>query len=136
MGGVEMSWSDEAIRVLDALCDKFGLAIEVGKDDALPLLQAIARKVAIADGASAVATLVVLWAAIFAAARLYFLLLPNVIKDEADQSEMKTLGIWIIALFVLVAVALTAHSLPTIITCIYAPELHLIERLMQIGGGA
>lgn len=128
---MEVTVSDQIIQVLDALCDKFGLAIDWGAQNVLPYAQELMGKMVSYELWTSVMWIIIL--------SIIMLLCAIVIKqayensknemflDDFDAGLCMCLGLT----FMLCAVGVVWQSMD-IITCLIFPEKIVFEMMQSM----
>lgn len=126
--------SDEIIKVLDDLCDKFGIAIDYSSNNILPYLQDLLDRYTKYELTTSIIQLVV------SCSILVVLIIINVkfdpyffeLYDEENDGSYIELAI-ILAICVVISFAYNIFTIPSIvdniITCITVPEKLIFEYL-------
>ena len=128
---MEVTVSDQIIQVLDALCNKFGLAIDWGAQNVLPYAQELMGKMVSYELWTSVMWIIIL--------SIIMLLCAIVIKqayedsknemflDDFDAGLCKCLGL----IFMLCTVGVVWQSMD-IITCLTFPEKIVFEMMQSM----
>ena len=132
-----MSISDQIISVIDALCAKFGIAIDWTSKNVRPVLEDLAGKYI--DWEITTSKMwFILGAAVFVIGLvLGCILIRAEIKDKLDYGEGIFAGSFIIAAAIIVGFPLMICQALDIIKCVKFPELQIVEYikgLMSTGG--
>ena len=137
-----MEISEQVIKVLDAVCDKFGIAIDWTSNNVIPYIQQLGNKIIIYDICNSIIWLVVgcVMPLIVAILIKKFL---NQKKLEAKESSNAYYyadgsldeGAWccyaMIIILIIIAIILTASNIQDIIQDIAFPEKTIIEFITQ-----
>lgn len=116
-----MTISAQIIEVLDALCAKFGIAVDWTQENILPYLQTLAEKCISYEIATSIAWLVL--AAILIAIGIVLIII------NWDKSDFDTcLGALVLGCLVIIPGTLVAMAqIYDILACIYFPEKEILE---------
>ena len=133
-----MEISEQVIKVLDAVCDKFGIAIDWTSNNVIPYIQQLGNKIIIYDICNSIMWLVVgcvlpLTVAIFIKKFLNKKKLEakETINDYYYKDGSLDTGAWycylIIGILLVIAIVIGTISLQSIIQDILFPEKTIIE---------
>ena len=132
--------SEQIIQVLDALCEKFGIAIDWTAANVLPYITTLCTKLVLYEVWTSVGWVVVMLcmsiASIVATKRLTPIFKAGLEKDRENYDIGWSIGstLAIIGLVVvnLVAVIAIVNQIMDIIKCITFPEMHVFEYIQGI----
>lgn len=142
MTDINVTMSDQIIQVLDALCEKFGVAVEWGQNNVIPYVQVLLEKYIRYNNASHIITF-----GLMAIASLILLKVAKFFrKKEIETSNYKN---WatsegfragkicsyvVFGLVCAVTFFYFCYALISITKCIVIPELWLLETFQKIMG--
>lgn len=124
--------SDEIIKVLDSLSEKFGMTIDWTSQNVLPYLQDLMNRFISLQNAKAIAWIVIL--SILVIAIIIFIIVGIRLgkKEEDEEITAITIFIGIIALICLLIPLI--GNIFGLMQNIYTPELTLLEYITNYGG--
>ncbi|MDE7425724.1 MAG: hypothetical protein K2N51_18855 [Lachnospiraceae bacterium] len=128
--------SEEIIKVLDVLAEKFGLAVDWTSENVIPYLEQLCGKYVNYEIATSVVWLLLGIICLFIA-RQTFKLTKGFIKKykEDDKSDNNVWAIFsgvFTATLVIVGLAISIEQIFDIVTCLTFPEKIIIEELKSI----
>lgn len=120
-----MTVSQQIIEVIDALCQKFGIAIDWTSDNILPYVEDLVKNAVRYELYTSI-----LYSVVFVIAMCIFILLSRSVwrwfkKDEpADDETIGMAGMFLVAflIFSIICFVLLLNQLVDIITCFTFPE--------------
>lgn len=124
-----MTVSEQIIQVLDALCEKFGIAVEWTGDNVLPYATMLLTKLVSYEIWTSAAWLVI--AMIVMIIVISFWKRVRMKKIILDECTLVVIGI-ITGIGTLAAVASIISNTMDIIKCITFPELYVFECVQQL----
>ena len=127
-----MNVSEQIISVINALCEKFGVAIDWTSETVIPYVEQLCQKFVAYEIWTSVATIILMWV-IFAA--LLIITLVGYKKANAIDwgynnhvsPYVAIIGTIITVIFTIVAVSVTCVEIMDIITCLTFPEKQIFE---------
>ena len=124
--------SDEIIKVLDSLSEKFGMTIDWTSQNVLPYLQDLMNRFISLQNAKAIAWIVIL--SILVIAIIIFIIVGIRLgkKEEDEEITFITIFIGIIALICLLIPLI--GNIFGLMQNIYTPEITLLEYITNYGG--
>lgn len=120
--------SDEIIKVLDALADKFGIAVDWTSSNILPYLQQLCTKYARYEIATSIIWLIV-GIVCFIFAKKCFIKGKEI---DVDIDNTQNLFYIICAVLVVIGAIISMTQIFDIVTCITFPEKLIIDGLQDI----
>lgn len=124
---MEATVSDQIISVLDALCDKFGIAIDWSTQNVLPYAQELAGKMINYELWTSVAWLIIGLIPFFGLLSIVVYIIKNCDMDDDTIGGIVVLGAcMIIALIVIVI------QIFDIIACLTFPEKIIFETIQRM----
>lgn len=135
---MESTVSNQIVEILDALCEKFGIAIDWTSQNVLPYAQELMKKVVRYEIWTSIAWIIVLG---IAAGICWFIVWRISKKNELDFGKAYLDGMETIAMFfivvgiflTLVFIIITSLQIFDIITCLTFPEkiiFNMIQSMM------
>ena len=139
-----MEISEQVIKVLDAVCDKFGIVIDWTSDNVIPYIQQLGNKIITYDICNSI-----MWLVIGSVIPLTVAILIKKFlnKKKLEAKENKTIndyyytdgsldeGAWccyaMIIILIIIAIILTTNNIQDIIQDIIFPEKTIIEFITQ-----
>lgn len=133
-----MAVSDQIIQVIDALCEKFGIAMDWTGENVLPYVEALCKKLVTykicVTAADVLIYILVIVGCVLAAKKLY-----PVFKDGIEEQGVCECGWTIAAVFSAIAVCTlilimfisACCGIEDIVKCVTFPELYVFEFLKQ-----
>ena len=137
-----MEFSEQIIKVLDAVCDKFGIVIDWTSNNVIPYIEQLGNKIIIYDICNNIIWLVILG--------IIPLIIAILIKKFLNQKKLEAKetindyyytdgslddGAWccylIIGILLVIAIVISTISLQSIIQDIVFPEKTIIEFITQ-----
>lgn len=137
-----MTVSEQIIEVLDALCEKFGIAIDWTADTVLPYVKSLCTKLITWEISTSV-----YWICIFVTltsvgvfiTKKIYTKYNNVIKDKnssiSKKNDWETVNMitWICFIVLsVVSVGIIGFEIHDIITCVTFPEMVVIETIQSL----
>lgn len=128
--------SEEIIKILDALAEKFGLVINWTSENVIPFLKQLCDKYVNYEVATSVVYLLLGIICLFAAKYAFKLTKFFIKKDEESNGDFDDL--WIVmsgiatGVFIIVGIAISFYQIFDIVTCFTFPEKIIIEELENI----
>lgn len=126
---MEVTVSDQIIQVLDALCDKFGLAIDWGAQNVLPYAQELMSKMVSYELWTSIMWIVVfaIFMALSGGSAMHILKQP-----EAEVEEFEA-GLFIVLMIIFMVFFLcVVWQVTDIITCLTFPEKIVFEMMQNM----
>lgn len=125
---METSISNEIIKVLDALCDKFGIAVDWSSDNIVPYIEILFEKCINHEVASSLFW--ILLAFLGLCIGVYFYIHGKAIYKATEEVEgMGSINIG--AILVLVAIVIIAVQIFDLIKCSTFPESVIIDKMIH-----
>lgn len=124
---------DEIIKVLDALCDKFGIVIDWSSQNVMPYLTDLADRVVKYEVYSSL-TKVILWL-LLTYITVRFTIIACKKEDELYERDLEWLssvGVTLSGIFIFVAVIIVVCQLSDVVTALTIPEKILIYELQSL----
>lgn len=115
--------ADEIIKVLNDLCEKFGIAVDWSSKNVLPYLQELGNKIVAYELWTSVAWIVI--------GLLPFVIMMILYKKMIKRKELETV-FWFSVGFSILSFASTCCQIFDIITCLTFPEKIILEQCMNI----
>lgn len=128
--------SEEVIKILDALAEKFGLAIDWTSANVLPYLQQLCGKYVTYEIATSVAWMLIgiclLFIGKYVIGKAKYCL-EKYKEDWCSDYDLATVGLGILAGCVIVGgIIIILYQTFDIITCVTLPEKAIIEELQSV----
>ena len=137
-----MEISDQVIKVLDAVCDKFGIAIDWTSNNVIPYIEQLGNKIIIYDICNSI-----MWLIIGSAIPLTVAILIKKFLNKKKLEAKERMndyyytdgsldeGAWccyaMIIVLIIIAIILTTSNIESIIQDIIFPEKTIIEFITQ-----
>ena len=137
-----MEVSEQVIKVLDAVCDKFGIAIDWTSNNVIPYIQQLGNKIIIYDIYNSI-----MWLVIGSVIPLTVAILIKKFLNKKKLEAKETIndyyytdgsldeGAWccyaMIIILIIIAIILTASNIQDIIQDVVFPEKTIIEFITQ-----
>lgn len=131
-----MTVSEQIIQVINALCEKFGIAINWTSENVLPYIELLCRKLVTYEVATSIAWIVI-WASLsiggIVSAKKLTLKLKEGIEDGDFDCEfgltLLRIGLVILSLITLIVVIVQTMD---IIKCLTFPEMYIFEYVSRL----
>lgn len=134
-----MKISEQIIEVLDALCERFGIAIDWTNENVIPYITMLCKKLVTYEITMSIATIILLITLAVAAILIFKKFLPTFRKGMAEQSCYDigwTVGFVFFcigcALTLLICLIVIPSHVADIIKCITFPELYVFEYIQNL----
>lgn len=125
-----MTVSDQIIEVLNALCEKFGLAMDWGSENVIPYVTTLLEKLINYEVWTSVASIGV--CVIIAAVSAVFLFKNNIVRAMEDDDIGEILLWMFCASACLTATIIASVEIGDIIKCLTFPELYIVEYIHDL----
>ncbi len=135
-----MEFSEQIIQVLDALCKKFGIAVDWTQQNIVPYFQALGEKFIRYEIISSAAYIMIFTALLFVSYRLAMKFHKTAQYVDYDIDNLETwiaIVVWVIfCAFAIIAVIVVIRQVFDIITCLSFPEKMLAEYILSLAGNS
>lgn len=130
-----MTVSEQIIQVIDALCEKFGIAVNWTSENVIPYLEALCRKLAVYEICTSIAWMIVvllLSAGSIIAANKLTPIFKTKIKEDDDYEIGAGFAIaGLIFLNLITFIVIVVQSMD-IIKCVTFPEMYIFEYISML----
>lgn len=137
-----MTVSEQIIQVIDALCEKLGIAIDWTSENVIPYIETLCKKLITYEIATSIAWIVIMIlmsvGSIIAAKKLYPIFKKKIEEEKTNRWshgdwEIGTgLAIAGLVLINLVSVVVIGTQIMDIIKCLTFPEMYIIEYVSEL----
>lgn len=124
--------SDEIIKVLDSLSEKFGMTIDWTSQNVLPYLQDLMNRFISLQNAKAIAWIVIL--SILVIAIIIFIIVGIRLGKKEEDGEITVITIFIGIITLICLLIPLIGNIFGLMQNIYTPELTLLEYITNYGG--
>lgn len=120
--------SEEIIKVLDALAEKFGLAVDWTASNVIPYLEKLCGKYVNYEMATSIVWIVLASIGMFVGYRIY----KKMSKAEYEEDGNSIFSNWVFGAISVVLSIVICTQIFDIVTCLTFPEKIIIEELQSI----
>lgn len=120
--------SEEIIKVLDALAEKFGLAVDWTASNVIPYLEKLCGKYVNYEMATSIVWIVLASIGMFVGYRIY----KKMSKAEYEEDGNSIFSNWVFVAISVVLSIVICTQIFDIVTCLTFPEKIIIEELQSI----
>lgn len=132
-----MTVSEQIISVLDALCEKFGIAINWTEENVIPYVETLFRKLITYETVSSILWLVFDILILIAIALLIKKIGPRIVKGAFYEEELGWIFVFVvggilIGIVTMVAIGDITIQIEDITKCALFPEMYIFEYLKTL----
>ena len=127
-----MTVSEQIIQVLDALCEKFGIAIDWTNANVIPYIGTLCTKLVTWEIWTSVAW-IVFWTALSIVGIILAIVLRNTLKDSIEYGSGLMIFVYtIFAAIWFITIVVIGAQIFDIIKCVTFPEMHVFEYIQGL----
>ena len=132
-----MTISEQIIKVLDALCAKFGIAINWTSENVIPCLEVLCKKLVTYEIVTSAMWILLMWVLFGASAIDMKKAHPWFMKQYEDEYEdgylLLDIFLWAITIILGIAmICVTCDQAIDIIKCLTFPEMYVFEYISKL----
>ena len=135
-----MAISDQIIQVIDALCEKFGIAISWTDENVIPYVEALCRKLITYEIATSFALVVIMTLLSVGSIVAAKMLTPTFKKGLAENARNYEVGWEVGTVFAIIAfvvlniltIIVVGEQIMDIIKCLTFPEMYVFEYISAL----
>ena len=132
-----MTISEQIIKILDALCAKFGIAINWTSENVIPYVEVLCKKLVTYEIVTSAMWILLVWVLFGASAltlkKLHPWLMKKYNEDYDEIYEVADVALWGITIILgIVMICVTCDQAFDIIKCITFPEMYVFEYVSKL----
>ena len=132
-----MTISEQIIKILDALCAKFGIAINWTSENVIPYVEVLCKKLVTYEIVTSVMWVLLVWVLFGVSAIATKKLHPWFMKKyEEDWEEGYTIldiTLWVVTIIIgIVMICVTCDQIVDIVKCLTFPEMYVFEYVSNL----
>lgn len=127
-----MNVSEQIIQVIDALCDKFGIAMDWTGENVIPYVEILCKKLVTYEICTSVAWIVIAVIAIMCSVIVAKKIYTELTSGEYFDEFLSVLILTIIIFIIVGSVTAFITQIFDVIKCVTFPEMHVFEYIQGI----
>lgn len=132
-----MTISEQIIKILDALCAKFGIAINWTGENVIPYIEILCKKLVTYEIVTSAMWILLVWVlfgvSAIAMKKLHPWLMKKYEEDYEDGYTLLDILLWVATIIVGIAmVCVTCDQIVDIIKCLTFPEMYVFEYVSKL----
>lgn len=132
-----MAISEQIIQVINALCEKFGIAINWTEENVIPYIEILCKKLVTYEIVTSAMWMLIVWALFgvnaIALKKTHPWLMKKFDEDYEDGYMMLDVALWtVIIILGVVVVCVTCDQAIDIVKCLTFPEMYVFEYISAL----
>lgn len=132
-----MTISEQIIKILDALCAKFGIAINWTSENVIPYVEVLCKKLVTYEIVTSAMWVLLVWVlfgvSAIATKKLHPWFMKKYEEDWEDAYTLLDIALWGVTIILgVVMVCVTCDQAIDIIKCLTFPEMHVFEYVSKL----
>ena len=133
-----MTISEQIIKILDALCTKFGIAINWTSENVIPYVEVLCKKLVTYEIVTSAMWVLLVWVLFSASSitlkKMHPWLMKKYDEDWDDDGYMiGDVALWVATVFLgIVMICVTSDQIVDIIKCLTFPEMYVFEYVSNL----
>ena len=123
-----MTISEQIIKILDALCAKFGIAINWTSENVIPYVEVLCKRLVTYEIVTSAMWILLVWGLFGVSAIILKKMHPWLMKKYDEIYEVADVALWGITVILgVVMICVTSDQSIDIIKCLTFPEMYVFE---------